>query len=359
MKNILRLIKHRFVAMCQKYIILSYTHLYRLGLHFQNAHLAYPYIQISKDLIEIPGFTHPNERRYLKLFSSYIYKDKGFICELGSTFGSLTASLASGLSKGSRRIQSYDIFTWHKSFGGILDKTQFKNTLEDGESFKHLFDHYTSKYADRIEVHANDINNVIWEEGKKIEFLLVDAMKTETLADSILKNFYKHLEKGSFVFQQDFCHFHEPWIHLIHYEYKNYFDFICHIEDTPSVVFRLNKKIETEKLHKGFSLLEFSEKQIEDSFDYSASLITQEPAKQNILAAKIYCFLICHFFEKAEHSLNNILCNYNFIESGNLEYVIRISEQVKKDKELIIDKMRSCGKNLLTDLDYITNVTHS
>ena len=330
----------------------------KLGLRSDQAHLAYPYVKLSEDLTEIPGFTLPNERQYMRLFSSYLYSNKGYICELGCTFGSFTASLASGLKRGSKKIHSYDIFTWHKSFGEILDQTEFKDTLEYGESFQHVFNHYTSPYESHIEASSTDINEVLWEDGKSIEFLLVDAMKSEFLADTILKKFYKHLELGSIVYQQDFCHFHEPWIHLIHFKFKDHFKFVCHVEDTPSAVFKLIRKIEPEKLQEGFSLMDFTVEQIQDSFDYSASLIKEEPAKQNVLAAKIFCFFACHFFERAEEALSEVIDSYEFIEKGNLEFVIKIAKQVKRDEALILEEMKERGKNLLTNLDYVTNATY-
>lgn len=326
-----------------------------MGLRFDQAHLAYPYITLSEDLREIPGFTVPNERKYMRLFSSYLYSNRGYICELGCTFGSFTSSLASGLKSGSKKIHSYDIFTWHKSFGEILDQTQFKDTIEYGESFQHVYNHYTSPWKSYIEASSKDINEVLWEESKTIEFLLVDAMKSEFLADTILQNFYKHLELGSIVYHQDFCHFHEPWIHLIHFKFKDHFKFVCHVEDSSSVVFQLIRKIEPERLHEGFSLMDFSTEQIEDSFSYSASLIKEEPAKQNVLAAKIYCLFACHFFENAESALSQVVNYYDFIECGNLEFVIKIARQVKRDRDLILENMEKKGKNLLTDLDYITN----
>ena len=336
---------------------MGFAYLYKIGFRFDQAHLAYPYVELPEELKAIPGFTVLNERKYMRLFSSYLYTNKGYICELGCTFGSLTASLASGLKKGSKKIHSYDIFTWHKSFGDILYQTEFKDTLEYGKSFQHVFNHYTSKYDSHIEASPTDINKVLWDEGKAIEFLLVDAMKSEFLADAILKKFYKHLELGSIVYQQDFCHFHEPWIHLIHYKFKDNFTFVCHIEDTPSAVFKMNKTIEPEKLQEGFSLNAFSIDQIHESFDFSASLIKEEPARQNVLAAKSYCLFACHFFKEANLTLSKVLDSYEFVEKGNLEFVVKIAEQVKKDETLILEEMNERGKNLLTDLDYITNAT--
>ena len=167
----------------QKSRSLSFAYLYKFGFKFDQAHLAYPYVKLSEDLTTTPGFTLPNERKYMRLFSSYLYKNKGYICELGCTFGSFTASLASGLKENSKKIRSYDIFTWHKSFGKILDETEFKDTLQYGESFRHVFNHYTAPYKSHIKVSSTDINEVLWEDGKAIEFLLVDAMKSDTLAD--------------------------------------------------------------------------------------------------------------------------------------------------------------------------------
>lgn len=330
----------------------------RIGIRLDAAHRQYSLIKLDDHLAAIPGFTIPNERKYMKLFGSYLYSNKGFICELGCTFGSFTASLASGLRKGSKKIHCHDLFTWHKSFGDVLEGTEFAETLRYGDSFLPVFRHYTSGYESFIEPIAGDIGDVHWDESKKIELLVVDAMKNEFLADVILRRFYGQLEVGSYVFQQDFCHYHEPWIHLIHYQFKDCFTLVCHVEDTPSLVFRMTRKIEPERLRAGFDLQNFDEQRIRESFDYSISLVSEEPARQNILAAKVFCLLARHFFEEAERTLDQLLEEYDFIEPGNLEFVIQVHQKAKEDKQLILDTMRNEGKNLITDLDYVTDINY-
>jgi hypothetical protein len=358
MRNKLRELKNFLKIKAKKSLSLTFAYLYRFGLRFDKAHTAYPFIDINDTLLSIPGFTVPNERKYMILYSKFLYSNKGHVCELGCTFGSLTASLAYGMrSKNNKPICSYDLFSWHSSFGSILDQTEFRNTLKDGDSFLHIFQNYTSNYKSLVSACKEDINVVLWDNKKKIEFLLVDAMKSEFLADSILKKFYINLDLESIVFHQDFCHFHEPWIHLIHYKFREYFKFVCHIEDSSSAVFKLTKKINIELVKNGFSMKEFSVEDIHKSFDYSASFIKEEPAKQNILSSKVYCFLACHFFDEAEDELKKLVSNYNFIEEGNLEFVIKLVNISLKERGLILNEMQQNGNNLLTNLDYVTKAS--
>ena len=53
-----------------------------------------------------------------------------------------------------------------------------------------------------------------------------------------------------------------------------------------------------------------------------------------------------------------MLEEYDFIEPGNLEFVIQVHQKAKEDKQLILDTMRNEGKNLITDLDYVTDINY-
>ena len=358
MRNLLRSVKKKVISLFIKNIRYICLLLYRCGLEFKQAHLAYEFIKLDENIKKIPGFTVLNERKYMHHFARSLYQNKGFICELGCTFGSFTASLASALDKGSKKIFCYDLFIYHDSFCDVLKSTEFKDLLKSGESFYHIFEHYTSAYKLFIQATPGDLNKLSWNKGM-IEFLVIDAMKSDTLADSILKKFYRHLDVGSIIFHQDFCHFHEPWIHLIHYKLNEHFKFICHIEDSSSVVFKMTKKIDSSKISAGFNLMDFTSNDIVKAFDYSLSRIDEEPAKQNVIAAKIYCLLACHFFDEANTTLNETLASYDFVEIGNLEYVVKIAEKVASEKDTIVKEFVSNGKNLLTELDYITEITNS
>ena len=329
-----------------------------IGIKYPIFHNAYLYLNVNIDLDKIPGATTPNERKYLYFFTKYFYEGKGCICELGCAFGSLSMSLAEGLDCGKKQIQSFDNFKWHHSWGNALKDTKFHRTLSDGDDFQHIFKHYTQKNKSKIDIRSENLESYTWNDKSDIELLVVDVMKNIKITNNVLNNFYPYLRENSYLFHQDFCHFFEPWIHILQYRLREFFRPVLHIQDSPSFIFQLTKKLPHDLVKINIKSEVILIEEIENAFDYSLSLVEEEPARQNIYAAKIYCMFACSFFKEGKVCLNDTLNSYDFVEKGNLEYVTKISSSIDKDLEEIKSRLEK-GVNLLLDLDYITKANQS
>ena len=90
---------------------------------------------------------------------------------------------------------------------------------------------------------SGDLSAIGWS-GGPIEFLFVDAMKSWTLANSIVHDFYPALIPGSsIVVQQDFGSFYVYWLHLLTYRFREYFVPIYDLPCASSVAFKYVKQI--------------------------------------------------------------------------------------------------------------------
>ncbi len=118
-----------------------------------------------------------------------------------------------------------------------------------------------------------------------------DASKNWDLTNSIIHNFYPSLIPGvSIVIEQDFAHFGVPWLHLIRYLFKDYFESVGHLPLSGSVIFKYQKEIPNELLKKSYSFDLFSRNDINSAFNYAVSLVSQE-MQSNVLAAKVMLYI--------------------------------------------------------------------
>lgn len=335
-------------------------HLSRYGV---NADFSNNYYKIDKnqyDFYDIPGFTSPNERSFLYNYIKRLYRGKGDIVELGCAFGSLSVPILKALKEKKRttsKLHVYDLFQYHESFGNVLSSSKFKGKIQCGDCFKHIFQHYSEEFNDFLKINKCDLSKTKIFNGS-IELLIIDAMKSESLANSIVKSFYPRIKKGSLIFHQDFCHYHEPWIHIIQYTFRDYFIPICHIEDTSTYLFKCKKEI-SEKDIEGSNIMALPNEFILKAFDYSMSLVTEQPGNQNILACKIFCFMLKHEFRNASTLIEKTLNASNHIEEGNLSFVIKIADSIHGREKEIIEHYRKNKINLIDDLEFITSITYS
>jgi len=361
-KNILRPLKKKIIGQFETAQLGLVKFLHEVGININKIHFGYDLEREYESLMRIPGFSTINERRYLLWYAKVIYRNKGEMVELGCTFGSLSYPIIKGISESKhptcRKLYTYDTFIWHDSFGDILKGTKFHKTVSAGESFLHIYKHYIKEYKSNVNINEGDLFNDTWD-NKPIEFLLVDAMKSENLANHILEVFYPSLMVNSTIFHQDFCHFHEPWIHLIQFALREYFTPLGHLDDSSTVIFSLKKKISYESVNEGVWIDTCSNQFIFDAFNYSLSIVHQEPARQNIRSCMIFAFLIKHEFELAYSELDKIKSDYNNFEEGNLIFVDRICNSIKGYEHLIIQKKMNNRINLIDHLDFITDITQS
>jgi hypothetical protein len=273
------------------------------------------------------GMTIQNEQRYFQWYAKEIYRGNGAIVDLGCWLGSTTIPLARGLRQNERvksdaKIYAYDLFQWESWMNGM--KNDFTSHLKPGDDFTEVFRKITSPYAANIEVEKADLTKYIWNKGA-IEFLLVDAMKSETLAEHISKTFYPYLIPGqSYVLHQDFAHYYTPWIHLLQYNLRDYFKFVCHVYNSPSVVLELVKPVPDTLLNQKYSLADFDEDFVFDAFEYSLGMVSGHQ-RSNVAAA--HCMFYVH--RGQEDVAKKLIQSYllrGFSPYSELGIVIRLLE---------------------------------
>ena len=237
------------------------------------------------------GMTSREEQQYCRSYTHDTYTGIGEIVDLGCWLGSTTIPLAQGLRKNlnrytrRERIHAYDLFLWEKWMDPYMPGC--RKTYSPGESFLGEYKARTRKYSSLIRIYPGDLHQLGWI-GKPIEFLLVDAMKSQELAESIVKCFYPSLiPEKSLLLHQDFKHFYTSWIHLIQYRLRDYFSFETDIPNSSSVVFRLKKRLEYDPSVVDFK--SFTDREVDQAFDYSMALVGGN--NSNIAAAKVMYFI--------------------------------------------------------------------
>ena len=261
---------------------------------------------------ELLGMTTKTEQNYFARYGETIYSGKGEIVDLGCWLGSTTIPLAQGLlknpafSQSERKIYAYDLFVWYDWMNSSLKGTNLAGKYKEGDSFLEEYKQRTAEYSSRIEICAGDLAQIGWN-GREIEFLLVDAMKNWDLSNAVVKNFYGSLiPNESYVLHQDFGHYFTPWIHLLQWTFRDYFEFAADVPKSGSVVFKCTGKIPVELLSKTYSFESFTGEEANAAYDYSMKLVPPEKLP-NVAAAKVMFYVHQQQIEKAKTEFENLL----------------------------------------------------
>jgi len=289
-----------------KYFVLS---ILGLKMHEKFIHQA-ALLSSYANVHVLYGMTIRNEQKYFNWYAQNIYLGKGSIVDLGCWLGSTTIPLVQGLmvnravSQNMKKVYAYDLFQWVSWMDGM--KNSVTAHLKEGDDFISVFQHVTKDYQAYIEVEKADLTKYQWKKGD-IEFLLVDAMKSEELAEHISKQFYPHLIPGSsYLLHQDYAHFYTPWIHLLQYTLRDYFEFVYHVYDTPSVVFKCKKRVPDALLEQTYVPTNFTDDFVRAAFDYSLQWVSGHP-RNNVAAAHCMYYVHKGDKEKAREMVNNYI----------------------------------------------------
>ncbi|WP_333299216.1 AMP-binding protein [Microcoleus sp. AT13-A6] len=305
--------------------------------------------QSSKDSSRqwILGMTSWEEQVFLEDYTKNEYSGRGEIVELGCWLGSSTISLARGLEANSQvvvknqRIHAYDIFTWVPAMEQIAKGTDVTGKFQDGDSFLDEYLKRINPWSHLIQVHPGNLTEIGWE-GRAIEFLFIDAMKSWELTNSIIKNFFPSLIPGfSSIVHQDFAHYYETWIHLIMYRWREYFIPVDLPEVDPSKVFRYIKQIPNEVWHYSYSFDDFSRDEVEAAFDYSLSIVPPQ-VQRNVIAAKVMYFIQVGKWERAKLEFERATAN---IEREQWQELANVEAHLSPEKHDRILKSWGVGSS--------------
>mgnify|MGYP001300209901 CR=1 FL=1 len=276
---------------------------------------------LPEEVISVPGMISENERKFLFKYALELYTGKGKIVDLGCWLGATTIALADGLQKmgnifGSKKlIYAYELFKWDETYNKHLSNIKYGKSFSAGDDFLAEYENNIKAYRDFIEI-RKDIINSGWE-GEKIEFLLVDAMKTQEVTRKILSNFYPFLIPGtSLVYHQDFDHFLTPWVHVLIYLHRDFFTFFHDVPGTGGIVFKMGKRITSEVLNIDF--MDLDEDTVEKAFNYNLSLASKTK-KQGVAAAHVMYYVMQKKYDRAFYKWTDYLWSGFELNSDFLE----------------------------------------
>lgn len=258
---------------------------------------------------DLPGMTALTERAYYAWHCRELFTGVGEIVDLGAWFGSTTASLASGLVKNrkpaarARNVHAYDQFVWEPWMDDYARLAAF-GPYEPGDSFQREFDRVVARWHDRVEVHPGDLHEQVWP-GGPIELLLVDAMKSWSLAGRIAAEFYPAVIPDSgVIIHQDFANAYTPWIHLSTYRMRDCLVPAVDVPGSETVVFRLVRGFADDGGVGEESRDAFGDEEVDRAFAHSLSIT--EPAKHlGIRAASVMMRIYDGDFERAAAMLDS------------------------------------------------------
>lgn len=261
---------------------------------------------------ELLGMTTKTEQDYFAGYGEKIYSGRGEIVDLGCWFGSTTIPLIEGLLKNpaflnsNKKVYAYDLFIWYDWMNPSVTGTNLVGKYKAGDSFLEEFKSRTARYASYIEICGGDLTQIGWS-GQKIEFLLIDAMKSWELSNAILKYFFISLVPNvSYILQQDFANYFVSWIHLLQWKFRDYFELVEEVPKSSSVVFKYTKEIPRDLLSKNYSFESFDEKEVDEAYSYWINLISPEKLP-NVAAAKAMFYLHQKKTAEAKKVFENLL----------------------------------------------------
>jgi hypothetical protein len=272
----------------------------------RNAFLHGMYMRAKRLLnSQLLGMTSKSEQEYCARYGREIYSGAGEVVDLGCWLGSTTLSLLEGLLKNpafvnsARKVYAYDLFIWFEWMNESTAGTDLLSKYKEGDNFVAEFEKRISKYSSRIEIRAGDLVELGWND-KPIEFLLIDAMKTWELANGIVKHFYPSLIPGkALILHQDFAHHFAPWIHVLQWKFRDYFEFAEEVPRSQTLVFRLVKLIPAELLQRTYGFESFTDEDVNEAFAYAMKLVSAEKLS-NVAAAKVMWYIHQEKFTQAK-----------------------------------------------------------
>jgi hypothetical protein len=191
----------------------------------------------------VPKMTMDQELGYVHHYFTTEYRGKGEAVELGCWYGASTIPALVGMASQpkDKKYQVFDQFIWQPYMSGLTDQR-----MNVGVSFRGQFEENTKNWSEHLEIHEGDLSKHKWN-GKPIEWLFVDIMKTTPLVANCAREFFPCLMKDSVVVHQDFLFGdrHLVWLHLYMYRLRAYFEPLYDLCAT-SVVFRTRRVIPVE-----------------------------------------------------------------------------------------------------------------
>ena len=277
----------------------------------QNIEIDNKMNDIKKQLSQLPGMTSIPERMHLYQYASHEYSGEGEIVDLGCWLGSSTISLGMGLANNDRvkvkenRIHSFDLFKWtpamakHPSIVG----TSMEGKYQQGESFLDEYLKRVESWGLFIDANQSDLTQTHWTGDSKIDYLFIDAMKSWSLIENIMKGFFPFLvPERSLIHHNDWINTLQYEIHLLMYRLRDCFEPIAQVKN--AMIFKLKHPVSDDILNDSYSSESFSEQEIDSAFNYALTISSIPETHPSIAAAKVKCLIDIGKLEKAQLEFN-------------------------------------------------------
>jgi hypothetical protein len=224
----------------------------------------------------IPGMVSPDEMAFFRESAARSVGKEGAIVDLGCWLGSTSIALAQGILSGgpqadnrTEKVLGFDRFVWEEWMPAHISYGRY----HPGESFLPEARRLTHDWGgDGIELIAADLALYEWKDGP-IKILLVDAMKSETIARQITTSFFPSLLTGGLLIHQDFKHFYTSWIHVIQYRLRQYFRLDGNVQGSGTVAFEVLAPVPKEAVDRATDLVRITDDEVDVSFRHSLDLV--------------------------------------------------------------------------------------
>lgn len=235
-----------------------------------------------------------DEQRYYAKCGKAQSGVEGAIVDLGCWMCSTAISLARGISETTpvgdyavEKIYAFDTFIWEEWMDRYLPIVS--GNYVPGDNFFAEAQSRIASYSDMIELVQEDLTKYTWH-GGPIKLLLVDAMKSWELSRAIVSSFYGSLFEGSILIHQDFKHYYTPWIHIVQYRLRDYFNPIYDVKNGGTVAFQTACSIPAHALASSVEFADLSDEEVEGAFQYSIGLVS-EKGKPGVAASHVMYFV--------------------------------------------------------------------
>jgi hypothetical protein len=213
-------------------------------------------------LLQLPGATTSDERRFLARFAARLWDGQGDVFENGPMFGGTTRSLALGMLGNSRRspdalLQTFDWFYYGSdtdasgvSFDAMirarLISSGQKREMEASKSFKGVFDtlHSGHEYSPLVRAHVAYLPGSPGDtaktgeptfelpEGRRYSLVFIDGCKSWYGTRYTFERLAPVIEPGSHLIFQDYGWYTCFWLPTFINVLGEHFRLVAHVDDT-------------------------------------------------------------------------------------------------------------------------------
>jgi len=300
------------------------------------------------------GMTTKYEHEFLENYAQNTYTGDGEIVELGCWLGASTIPMAKGLSENlypqakGKKVQAYDRFIWTPNMEVCVTGTPLAGKYQVGDNCIDACHDQIQPWQSYIDLHAADLLKTQWT-GQPIEMLFIDAMKSWGLLNSIVNNFFPFLVPGkSLIIHQDYTHYYSYWIQLLMYRFQDYFEPVCDISHSASLVFKYTKQIPQELLNASMGIEDFSEKEIMEAFELAVNLVSVEK-KPTVLLCKFRALMAKNSaaFTDSSHTLDKFEAVMGDIYWADLRLRRHLEQQMSKLKQVTSDLQQTRSQQVV------------